>query len=97
MMAVGAGSVAAQKSSSPSHLDHLLAGTLKDEVKRREKRRMKEEKKRGVYNNKRRFVFSAASSVEISGTPESEFENCIFHFLFVTPNFLKKQAQFHTV
>ena len=82
MMAVGAGSVTAKKSSSPAHLDHLLAGTLKDEVKRREKRRKKEQQRRRLYNDRRRLMFKANTSVENRGTPESEFE--IRHkFLFL--------------
>ena len=34
------------KDSSPDHLNKLLAGTLKDEVKKRERKRRKEMKKR---------------------------------------------------
>lgn len=36
--------VSKNKSEAPDHLNHLLAGTLKDKVKKREKRKIKERK-----------------------------------------------------
>ena len=70
---VGAGSMAVQKSknSTPDHLNKLMAGTLKDEVEKRERKKMKEKIKE-MYSDRRRFVFSATSSVDIRVPPSPE-------------------------